>query len=115
MDRMIGIDLGTSNSLVAYWDEQAPRIIPNVFGDHLTPSVVSVDDNGEILVGRIAKERLITHPHLSVASFKRFMGTAKQYQLGQYTLTPEELSSFVLRSLKADAEAFFGQDVLSAE
>lgn len=103
---LIGIDLGTTNSLVAFWTESGPQIIPNAIHARLTPSVVSVDENGEILVGQIAKERLITHPHLTAAAFKRFMGTGKQYQLGKHQFTPEELSSFVLRSLKADAEAF---------
>lgn len=110
----IGIDLGTSNSLVAYWSEGGPAIIPNVLGNHLTPSVVSVDDNGEILVGEVAKERLITHPHLTVSTFKRFMGTEKSYSMGPYTFSPIELSSFVLKSLKKDAEAFFGEEVTDA-
>lgn len=110
----IGIDLGTTNSLVAYWDKDRPAIIPNALGEHLTPSIVSVDDNGEILVGRIAQERLITHPQVTAATFKRFMGTEKKYSLGPYTFTPEELSSFVLKSLKADAEAHFGEEVTEA-
>jgi molecular chaperone HscC len=110
----IGIDLGTSNSLVAYWTEEGPRLIPNALGDNLTPSVVSVDDSGEILVGKIAKERLITHPQVTVAAFKRFMGTEKVFQLNKYSFTATELSSFVLRSLKADAEAFFGEKVIEA-
>ena len=110
----IGIDLGTSNSLVAYWSESGPTIIPNVLGEHLTPSIISVDDNGELLVGQIAKERLITHPHLTVSAFKRFMGTEKTFFLGAYSFSPEELSSFILQSLKRDAEAFFGSEVTEA-
>lgn len=110
----IGIDLGTTNSLVAYWTDHGPEIIPNVIGAALTPSVVSVDETGEILVGQVAKERLITHPHLTAASFKRFMGTEKRFSMGDYHFTPEELSSFVLRSLKADAEAFLGIPVEDA-
>lgn len=110
----IGIDLGTSNSLVAHWTEQGPVIIPNSLGSHLTPSVVSMDDNDEILVGQIAKERSITHPHLTAATFKRYIGTDKQYQLGKYTFTPEDLSSFVLRSLKDDAEAHLGEEIEEA-
>ena len=86
-------------------------MIPNVLGSHLTPSVISVDDNGEILVGQVAKERLITHPQLTAAAFKRFMGTEKKYQLGKYLFAPEELSSFVLRTLKADAEAYLKDTV----
>ncbi|EST56604.1 chaperone heat shock Hsp70 protein [Brevibacillus panacihumi W25] len=111
---MIGIDLGTTNSLVAYWDKDQAVIIPNVLGEHLTPSIVSVDENGSILVGRIAQERLITHPHLTASTFKRFMGTEKKYTLGQHTFTPEELSSFVLKSLKADAEAHLGVEITEA-
>lgn len=111
----IGIDLGTTNSLMAYWGESGAKIIPNILGSNLTPSIVSVDEkNNEILVGEIAKERLITHPHLTVACFKRYMGTEKQYKIGKYVFTPEELSSFVLKTLKADAEAYFGQEVREA-
>jgi molecular chaperone HscC len=110
----IGIDLGTTNSLVAYWTEDGPRIIPNVLGANLTPSVVSVDESGEIYVGQIAKERLITHPQLTAACFKRYMGTEKIYKLGRYSFTPDELSSFVIRALKTDAEAFFKQEITEA-
>ncbi|MED4461688.1 Hsp70 family protein [Metabacillus fastidiosus] len=110
----IGIDLGTSNSLVAYWNEDSPKIIPNVLSENLTPSIVSVDDNGEILVGQIAKERLITHPHLTASCFKRHMGTEKKYPLGTYNFSPEELSSFILQSLKKDAEAYLGHEVAEA-
>ncbi len=111
---IIGIDLGTTNSLVAYWTENGPEIITNVLGSNLTPSVVSIDENGELLVGQIAKERLITHPDVTAAVFKRYMGTEKKYHLGKYSFTPEELSSFVIRSLKADAEAFLKQEVTEA-
>ncbi|WP_370296179.1 molecular chaperone HscC [Rossellomorea marisflavi] len=110
----IGIDLGTSNSLVSYWTEDGPALIPNVLGIHLTPSIISVDESGEILVGHVAKERLITHPQATVAAFKRHMGTQKTYRLGSYTLSPVELSSFVLQSLKRDAESHLGEDVSKA-
>lgn len=110
----IGIDLGTTNSLVAYWTEEGPKIIPNILGSNLTPSVVSIDENDEIIVGEVAKERLITHPQLTVSAFKRYMGTEKQFHLGKYSFSPEELSSFVLKSLKADAEAFFAEEVTEA-
>ncbi|KTD86693.1 molecular chaperone HscC [Paenibacillus etheri] len=111
---MIGIDLGTTNSLVAYWTETGPAIIPNVLGEHLTPSVVSLDSNGEILVGQIAKERLITHPNATVSTFKRYMGTEKKYRLGCYSFSPEELSSFIIKALKEDAETFLGEEVTEA-
>ncbi|MDQ0233151.1 molecular chaperone HscC [Metabacillus malikii] len=110
----VGIDLGTSNSLVAYWSEDGPKIIPNVLGEHLTPSIVSVDDNGEILVGQIAKERLITHPDETAATFKRYMGSERTYSLGSYQFTAEELSSFILQSLKRDAEEYLGEEVSEA-
>ncbi|WP_054957708.1 molecular chaperone HscC [Paenibacillus dakarensis] len=110
----IGIDLGTTNSLAAYWADDRAVIIPNILGENLTPSIVSLDDNGEIVVGRIAQERLITHPQVTAATFKRFMGTEKTYTLGDHSFTPEELSSFVLKSLKADAEAYLGEEVTEA-
>ena len=81
---------------------------------NFTPSVVSVDETGEILVGRIAKERLITHPQLTAATFKRFVGTEKKYELGTYTFSSEELSSFVIKSLKQDAEAYLNEEVTGA-
>lgn len=110
----IGIDLGTTNSLVAYWSDKGAVIIPNVLNSNITPSVISIDDNGEILVGQIAKERLISHPHMTAASFKRYMGTEKTFKLGKYSFSPQELSSFVLKSLKADAEAFLGEEIIDA-
>ncbi|MWC29677.1 Hsp70 family protein [Paenibacillus sp. MMS18-CY102] len=110
----IGIDLGTTNSLVAYWTEEGPVMIPNALGSTLTPSVVSVDDNNEILIGEIAKERLITHPHMTAAIFKRAMGTEKIFQLGKFTFTPQELSSFIIKALKEDAEVFLGHGVTEA-
>ena len=110
----IGIDLGTTNSLAAYWSEEGVVLIPNALGENLTPSIVSVDENGEILVGQIAKERLITHPQLTAATFKRYMGTEKKYSLGTYVFSPEELSSFVLQTLKQDAEAYLNEPVTSA-
>ena len=108
---IIGIDLGTTNSLVAYYREGQPILIPNVFGEVLTPSVVSVDDNGEVFVGQIAKERLLSHPQQSASVFKRNMGSKKSYRLGGKTFTPEELSAVVIRKLKEDAEIFLGEEV----
>lgn len=107
----IGIDLGTTNSLAAVWQDHQAMLIPNVFGEYLTPSVVSVDDNGEILVGKIAKERLITHPDATVSVFKRFMGTKQQYTLGVHAFSPVDLSAFVIGELKRDAEVFLGEPV----
>ena len=111
---IIGIDLGTTNSLAAYWKDGQARIIPNALNENLTPSVVSVDENGSIVVGEIAKERLITHPEKTAANFKRFMGTEKKYKLGKYTFTPEDLSSFILKSLKENAEKYLGEEIKEA-
>lgn len=110
----IGIDLGTTNSLAAVWMEDGPTIIPNVFGKNLTPSIVSIDENNEVIVGEAAKERLITHSDCTASCFKRFMGTDKVYNLAGRSFRPEELSSFVLRSLKEDAEVFLGETVTEA-
>ena len=111
---IVGIDLGTTNSLVACFKDDAPVVIKNVYGETLTPSVVSIDENGEIFVGNIAKERQITHPNSTVSLFKRNMGTKKEYKLGDKKFLPEELSSFIIRSLKKDAELFLGEDVTEA-
>lgn len=110
----IGIDLGTTNSLIGFWTPDGTQLIPNVHGSCLTPSVVSVGENGEIFVGEIANERRISHPLMTASAFKRHMGTQKKYNLGQYTFSSEELSSFVLKSLKADAEAFLKCEVSEA-
>jgi len=111
---MIGIDLGTTNSLCAIWRDGRAQIIPNAMGEHLTPSCVGIDDDGTVLVGQAARERLQTHPQLTTALFKRYMGSEKITRLGQRDFRAEELSSMVLRALKADAEAFLGEEVTSA-
>jgi molecular chaperone HscC len=111
---VIGIDLGTTNSLASVWQNGKCKLIPNSLGEYLTPSVVSIDENGEILTGKIAKERLISHPDRTASSFKRFMGTKKTYTLGSQTFRPEDLSSFIIRQLKADAEAYLKEPVTEA-
>jgi molecular chaperone HscC len=111
---IVGIDLGTTNSLVSVFESSKARIIPNVLGERLTPSVVSIDESGEILVGKAARDRLITHPEKSAALFKRHMGSEKRYLLGNEEFRPEELASLVLRSLKADAEAYLNEPVTEA-
>ena len=107
----IGIDLGTTNSLAAVWKDGETVLIPNIHGEFLTPSVVSVDDDNNILIGKTAKERLVSHPKCTIACFKRLMGTSEQASLNGMTFSPEELSSLVLRQLKDDAEAFLGESV----
>lgn len=110
----IGIDLGTTNSLISYWTSKGPVVIPNSLGEHLTPSVVSIDDNEEVLIGQIAKERQITHPEKSASLFKRTMGTKKIYKLGDKEFLSEELSALILRSLKEDAEHYLGLPITEA-
>jgi molecular chaperone HscC len=106
----IGIDLGTTHSLIAVWKNGQPTLIPNALGKFLTPSVVSISDEGELLVGQAAKERLITHPNRTASIFKRHMGTAKLYDLEgeEHAFTAEDLSALVLQSLRDDAEYALG-------
>lgn len=111
---IIGIDLGTTNSLVSVWDGEAARLVPNALGRLLTPSVVGLDDHDQLVVGDIARERLQTHPHLTAALFKRNMGSAQSTRLGTRSFRPEELSALVLRSLKEDVERAYGQSVSEA-
>ena len=111
---IIGIDLGTTNSLVSVFENGEARLIPNALGDVLTPSVVGLTDEGELLVGKAAKERLSTHPDLTTARFKRLMGTSRKLKLGKLEMSPEEVSSFILKSLKEDAEADLGHPVKDA-
>lgn len=111
---VIGIDLGTTNSSVSVWWNGELILVPNNMGAFLTPSVVGFDSNDDIVVGAIAKERLITHPDKTVAVFKRLMGSDYTVFLGNKSFTAPELSSLVLRSLKQDVESFIGENVSEA-
>jgi molecular chaperone HscC len=111
---IVGIDLGTTNSLIGTIVDGKPRLIPNAHGSVLTPSVVGLDDSGTLLVGAPAKERLISHPHFTAASFKRYMGTNQEFEFGPRRFRAEELSALVLQSLKQDAEALLGTPVTEA-
>lgn len=111
---IVGIDLGTTNSLIAYFTEEGPRIIPNRLGKHLTPSVVSVDKEGNVYVGETARERMSLYPDSVAMAFKRSMGTERSYDLSGRRFKPEELSSMVLRALKEDAESYLGEEVTEA-
>lgn len=111
---LVGIDLGTTNSLVAVYRDGESILIPNALGHKLTPSVVSISDDGELLVGMPARERLTTHPDKTQAAFKRWMGTDRKLQLGNRLMRPEELSALVLKSLKTDAEKWLGESVTEA-
>ncbi len=111
---IVGIDLGTTNSLVAYFTEEGPKIIPNRLGKNLTPSVVSVDEEGNVYVGETARERMSLYPSSVAQTFKRSMGTERTYNLSGHLFKPEELSSMVLRALKEDAEVYLGEEVTEA-
>lgn len=111
---VVGIDLGTTNSLIAYFSEEGPKIIPNRLGKNLTPSVVSVDGEGNVYVGETARERMSLYPDSVAQTFKRSMGTERDYVLSGRHFKPEELSSIVLRALKEDAEVYLGEEVTEA-
>ena len=111
---IVGIDLGTTNSLIGVWEDGQSKLIENSLGKVLTPSVVGLDDTGELLVGEAARDRLITHPELSVAAFKRWMGSERITRLGNQSFRPEELSAMVLRALKQDAERYLAEEVVDA-
>lgn len=111
---MIGIDLGTTNSLAACFRDGKVEVITNRLGKHLTPSVVSVDTEGTVYVGEIAKERGALHPLETARVFKRSMGSDKEYVLCGRKFRAEELSGLVIRSLKEDAEVYLGEEVTEA-
>lgn len=111
---IIGIDLGTTNSLAACFQDGRACVIPNRLRKNLTPSVVAVDEKAQILVGETAREYGLLHPEQTAQVFKRFMGSERQYDLGGHKFRPEDLSAMVLRSLKEDAEHFLGEPVEEA-
>jgi molecular chaperone HscC len=114
MTPIIGIDLGTSNSLCAVFESGQPTLIPNAHGSFLTPSVVSISADNHVLVGSAAKETRITQPDRCAWVFKRLMGTDRKVEIGGHVFNATELSSLVLQSLKQDAEAYLGQEVHDA-
>src|SRR5882724_6617720 len=135
MGRIVGIDLGTTNSLAAYIDAQTgqPKCIPGPYGSTLCPSVVSMDPDGNVIVGEPARKRLLTQPERTIYSVKRLMGRGVadiqdelklfpfrvdaasknviRVRLGDKFFTPPEISAFILRELKNWAEAYFGESV----
>jgi molecular chaperone HscC len=108
---IVGIDLGTTNSAAALWRDGEAVLVPNALGDLITPSAVAVAAGGSILTGLAARERMVVDPGSAQTLFKRRMGTQIQSRLGGRDYSPEELSSLVLRGLKADVEAFVGERV----
>ncbi len=111
---IIGIDLGTTNSACSIWRDGKAELIPNALGDFLTPSVVGLNDEGELLVGKAARDREAYHPESTTSAFKRLMGTDKKISLDMKTFSPEELSALVLRQLKEDAENHLAESVSEA-
>lgn len=108
---ILGIDLGTTNSLGAVYRNGKVELIPNRFGSFLTPSVVSVTEDGSVVMGQIAKERLITHPKDTAYSFKKNMGSDQKYNLGGKTFLPEELSGFLVSAIVEDAKEYMGEEI----
>ncbi|MCL2578568.1 MAG: Hsp70 family protein [Oscillospiraceae bacterium] len=111
---IIGIDLGTTNSLAAVWRNGKSILIPNRLGKYLTPSVVSLSDDGVILTGEAAGHRLISHPEKTAALFKQYMGSEKVYHLGDIPFRPEDASAMILRAIKEDAQVFLGREIKEA-
>ncbi len=114
MGKIIGIDLGTTNSCVAVFEGSEPIVIPNPEGARTTPSVVAFSKSGERLVGQVAKRQAITNPDRTIISIKREMGTAQKTNIDGKSYTPQEISAMILQKLKADAEAYLGTTVSQA-
>ena len=114
MAKIIGIDLGTTNSCVAVMEGGDPVVIPNAEGARTTPSVVAFGKNGERLVGNTAKRQAITNPDRTIISIKREMGTDHKVEIDGKSYTPQEISAMILQKLKADAESYLGQPVTQA-
>ena len=114
MSKIIGIDLGTTNSCVAVYEGGEPTVIPNPEGSRTTPSVVAFNKSGERIVGQVAKRQAITNPDGTVSSIKRKMGSTEKVSYDGKDYTPQEISAMILQKLKADAEAYLGQTVSKA-
>lgn len=114
MGKVIGIDLGTTNSCVSVMEGGDPTIIPNAEGNRTTPSVVAFSEDGERLVGETAKRQAITNPDRTIISIKRHMGKDYKEEIDDKKLTPEEVSAMILQKLKADAESYLGEEVKEA-
>ncbi len=114
MGKIIGIDLGTTNSCVAVYEGSEPIVIPNPEGARTTPSVVAFSKTGERMIGQIAKRQSITNPDRTVSSIKRHMGSAHKVEIDGKSYTPQEISAMILQKMKADAEAYLGTTVTDA-
>jgi molecular chaperone DnaK len=114
MARAVGIDLGTTNSVVAVLEGGEPTVIANAEGARTTPSVVAFSKSGEVLVGEVAKRQAVTNVDRTIRSVKRHMGTDWDVKIDDKTFTPQQISAFVLQKLKRDAEAYLGETVTDA-
>jgi molecular chaperone DnaK len=114
MGKVIGIDLGTTNSCVAVIEGGEPQVIPNAEGERVTPSVVAFKKDGERLIGLVAKRQAITNPDRTIMSIKRHMGTDLKVNIDGKNLTPQEISAMILQKLKQDAEAYLGEKIEKA-
>ena len=114
MGKIIGIDLGTTNSCVAVMEGGEPVVIANAEGNRTTPSVVAFSKTGERMVGQVAKRQAVTNADRTISSIKRHMGTDYKVDIDGKKYTPQEISAMILRKLKADAEAYLGQPVTEA-
>ncbi len=114
MARVIGIDLGTTNSCVAVMEGGEPVVIPNAEGNRTTPSVVAFSKTGERLVGQVAKRQAVTNPDRTVQSIKREMGSGYKVKIDDKSFSPQEISAMILQKLKSDAEAYLGETVSQA-
>ena len=114
MSRAVGIDLGTTNSVVSVLEGGEPVVIANAEGSRTTPSVVAFAKDGEVLVGEVAKRQAITNPERTIRSVKRHMGTAWKQEIDGKDYTSQEISARTLQKLKRDAEAYLGTDVTQA-
>ena len=114
MSKVIGIDLGTTNSCVAVMEGGEAVVIPNAEGNRTTPSVVAFSKTGERMVGQVAKRQAITNPDRTISSIKREMGTDHRVSIDDKSYTPQEISAMILQKLKSDAEAYLGQTVTEA-
>ena len=114
MGKIIGIDLGTTNSCVAVLEAGEPVVIANAEGARTTPSVVAFAKTGERMVGQVAKRQAVTNPDRTISSIKREMGSNYKVTIDSKSYTPQEISAMILQKLKADAEAYLGQTVTEA-
>ena len=114
MGKIIGIDLGTTNSCVAVMEGGEPVVIANAEGNRTTPSVVAFSKTGERMVGQVAKRQAVTNADRTISSIKRHMGSDYRVTIDDKKYTPQEISAMILQKLKTDAEAFLGEPVTDA-